>query len=418
MALMKKIEKALALKILTHINTNLLSKLLSKKRKHSGKYKTQILIDISVFNQNDAGTGIQRVVRTIKKVIELNYINHQLMRDNFSIRFIYASRKKSYHYLDNNKKISVEKGDIFFGLDWSAHILTSNFNEIINLKYSGVFFSFILYDMLPATNPEWFTKETVQKHSLWLKLISITADQILCISNDVKDNLLKHYDNHLFNHDHIDICTIPLGCDFENYPSEVKFHQNCQLEFIKKPFALVVGTLEPRKGHIDVIEVFKQLWQEKYELNLIFVGHNGWSNNKILELIKTTISEFPENFKHLENVNDLELKIIYESAKIVICPSLGEGYGLPVIEAMYFNKCIIARNIPVFREVSNNQINFFTSNDELKNELSNLNLYDFTTQNYHRISWQYSTQIILKKIYAAAFKEGNKLEFFKLDNED
>lgn len=332
-----------------------------KSKTHKNK---KIYVDVSVIIQSDAGTGIQRVVRSISE--NLKKIANE--SDDLDVYFIYATRKRPYRILKKSKPCTDdpyyegESGDVFFGLDWSAHILYNNEAQLLSWKKKGVQLSFVVYDMLPQENPEWFTPATVKKHKAWFKAICRYADQLLCISNDVRQKVNSKLSLTRKNHN-IKISTIPMGYDITT-SNELNKQEIDTKKFGE--YALVVGTLEPRKGHMDVLTAFTELW-ENYEsnLNLVIIGKNGWCNDIIKNQIKKSIYLNQKIF-WLDKINDFELIQFYKNCSLMVVPSLAEGYGLPLVEAMKYNKKIICRNIPIFYEISKGNCSFFKEIADLK----------------------------------------------------
>jgi glycosyltransferase involved in cell wall biosynthesis len=128
----------------------------------------------------------------------------------------------------------------------------------------------------------------------------------------------------------------------------------------------MVGTLEPRKGHTQTIAAFEKLWADGVDVNLVVVGRQGW----MMETLVERLGHHPELNKHLfwlNGISDELLEKVYSSSACLIAASEGEGFGLPLIEAAQHKLPIIARDIPVFREVAGNHAFYFTGTrpDEL-----------------------------------------------------
>ncbi len=134
-----------------------------------------------------------------------------------------------------------------------------------------------------------------------------------------------------------------------------------------RPTFLIVGTIEPRKGHLQAIDAFDQLWSQGLDVNLIIVGADGWRN--VPESVRLTIPRIvarlqshPERGRRLLWLNgpsDEYLEKIYAACRCLIAASEGEGFGLPLIEAARHRLPIIARDIPVFREVAGDHAFYF-----------------------------------------------------------
>jgi glycosyltransferase involved in cell wall biosynthesis len=114
---------------------------------------------------------------------------------------------------------------------------------------------------------------------------------------------------------------------------------------------LMVGTLEPRKGHEQVLEAFEQLWENGLNINLVIVGKQGWLMEAVIKRLRTHRNLNRQLF-WLEDISDEYLKRLYDTCTCLIAASYGEGFGLPLIEAAQHKLPIIARDIPVFREVA------------------------------------------------------------------
>jgi glycosyltransferase involved in cell wall biosynthesis len=143
---------------------------------------------------------------------------------------------------------------------------------------------------------------------------------------------------------------LPDGAD------DVLDHLNCRLIF------LMVGTLEPRKGHHQVLEAFEQLWQRGLDVNLVIVGKQGW----LVEQLVKKISLHPELGRRLlwlDGISDEYLEKVYAASTCLIAASEGEGFGLPLIEAAQHGLPVIARDLPVFREVAGDHAFYYSGNE-------------------------------------------------------
>jgi glycosyltransferase involved in cell wall biosynthesis len=128
----------------------------------------------------------------------------------------------------------------------------------------------------------------------------------------------------------------------------------------QRPTFLMVGTLEPRKGYLQTIDAFTQLWDQGVDVNLVIVGKEGWTSlagpqrRTIPHIIRAigVSTELGERFFWLEEVSDEALELLYSASNCIIVASEAEGFGLPIIEAAHHELPLIVRDIPVFREVA------------------------------------------------------------------
>ena len=130
-----------------------------------------------------------------------------------------------------------------------------------------------------------------------------------------------------------------------------------------RPTLLMVGTLEPRKGHAQALNAFETLWADGHALNLVIVGKSGWLVDDLIERIRS----HPENGDQLlwlSNASDECLEDLYGRATCLLAASEAEGFGLPLIESARRGLPILARDLPVFREVAGSAAHYFTDNSD------------------------------------------------------
>jgi glycosyltransferase involved in cell wall biosynthesis len=334
----------------------------------------QLLVDVSVIAQNDAGTGIQRVVRAI-----LAELMKQLPAE-FELQLVYATKRRAYHYASAmhqqlglptyhaaDSLVNVNAGDVFLGLDLCAHILPKRGAQLERWKRAGVSINVLVYDLLPVQNPEWFYKRTTKNFRLWLRTIAIFADNLICISNTVRRDLELFLQSQfgLLPSSMPAMHVVTLGADIEaTLPSSGISQQQQQLlqQLQQHKTVLMVGTLEPRKGHKDVLRAFERLWQQDQQINLVICGKPGWKT-EILQQRILQHAELGQRLFWLQDASDETLSKLYQLCDGVVVASFGEGFGLPLFEALRFNKPVLARDLPVFREIAGDQVEFFASSD-------------------------------------------------------
>jgi len=133
----------------------------------------------------------------------------------------------------------------------------------------------------------------------------------------------------------------------------------------------MVGTIEPRKGHLQAIEAFDRLWAEGVDVNLVIVGKEGWkpladADRRTLPRVMARLSGHPELGRRLlwpSDVDDATLQRIYGTSACLIFASEGEGFGLPLIEAARHDLPLLVRDLPVFREVAGAAAAYFDGLD-------------------------------------------------------
>jgi glycosyltransferase involved in cell wall biosynthesis len=124
------------------------------------------------------------------------------------------------------------------------------------------------------------------------------------------------------------------------------------------PSFLTVGTIEPRKGYAQVLAAFEKLWDSGCDLRLVIVGEPGLTVEELVEKLRFH-PKLGSLLFWLEGVSDADLERIYGACSCLIAASEGEGFGLPLIEAAQHKLPILARDIPVFREIAGEHASFF-----------------------------------------------------------
>lgn len=119
----------------------------------------------------------------------------------------------------------------------------------------------------------------------------------------------------------------------------------------RKEYILAVGTIEPRKNLLCLLEAYKRLPETLRKKHpLIIVGNGGWGDIQI---------PFDENISYTGYVEDSRLVELYKEARLFAFPSLYEGFGLPVLEALATNTPIVCSNIPPLKAIAGDQATYF-----------------------------------------------------------
>jgi glycosyltransferase involved in cell wall biosynthesis len=123
---------------------------------------------------------------------------------------------------------------------------------------------------------------------------------------------------------------------------------------------LMVGTLEPRKGHEQALAAFERMWDLGSNARLLIVGKAGWMVEELVRRIRSHNQNGSRLF-WVESASDAALAEFYRSSDLLLAASYAEGFGLPLIEAALHGLPTLARDIPVFREVAGSTAVFFTA---------------------------------------------------------
>lgn len=389
----------------------------------------RLFLDVSITSRDDLKTGIQRVVRALLLALL------EAPPTGYRIEPVYLSNVGGkWHYrhacgytLDllgcppevlHQECVVPEESDVLLGLDLSGDLL-------VQAECDGLFADFrnrgatvysVVYDLLPVQMPEVFPPNSSLHHERWLKAIS-TFDGAICISKAVAFDLAewqRETDFDRTNRRPFQTSWFHLGADLANSAPSRGLPDNAEWvlhQLRDRCSFLLVGTIEPRKGYLQTIEAFSQLWNDGVDVNLIIVGKEGW--NGLPDTMRRDIPQTVERLRNhpelnkrlfwLEGISDEYLERVYAVSTCLIAASYGEGFGLPLIEAAQHKLPIIARDIPVFREVAGENAIYFDGKapEDLATTIQAwLRLYEdkkhIKSGDIPWLTWKHSSQQLLK----------------------
>jgi len=331
----------------------------------------QLLVDVSALVQTDLKTGIQRVVRSIL----LSLI--ATPPAGFRVEPVFTTGgNRPYHYarrfglglvgedmvMLEDAPVDLHPGDVFFGLDLFLSGVHQNERLLLSMRDRGVEIYFCMYDILPMLRPDVFPFGTDQGFGDFLRTVHKVSDGVLCISRAVADELATWFEGQgLQRALPLQLGFFHLGADINASAPSTGLPPDASIvlgALAQRPSFLMVGTVEPRKGHAQALAAFDLLWERGVDVNLVVVGKQGWMVEAVAERMKTH-PELGKRLFWLAGISDEMLLKLYADTSALLFPSEGEGFGLPLIEAAQYGTSIIARGLPVFREVAGSHAHYF-----------------------------------------------------------
>lgn len=325
----------------------------------------RLFVDLAMISGHDAGTGIQRVVRALALALSGQ------APGGWDLQFVAATRAERYHRIawpappEQEKKlvpIQARPGDVFVGLDYSPDMVRWHRHQLAQFRRAGCTLWFLVHDLLPAQRPDWFSARTVVRYRAWLDILASLADGFFCNSHETEADLVAELRHYGLSPGDYRSRVLPMGYDISESIHETSSRDSASREQIRvlasQPYFLNVGTLEPRKGHIDLIRAFEVLWATGSDQILLLIGRLGWRVDDLRDAI-VSHAEFGRRLIWLNDVDDAGLIEAYRGSEGVLVSSHAEGYGLPLIEALGHNKPVMARDLPIFRWHEPNGVHFF-----------------------------------------------------------
>lgn len=331
--------------------------------------RPRLLVDVTELAAHDHRTGIQRVTRAIATEwlsrppagydVQLVRIDRGL--GNYVCANAYTPRLLPSAPDQDDSPLVCHAGDVFLGLDLVGDTASVVPHWFEYFRATGVKVAFVIYDILPVRHPEWWPVDGGRYHERWLAAVAACADQMICISRAVAADVQAWEENALLERMPV-VDWFHLGADIEGSTPTIGLPDagsGVVDRIAASTSFLMVGTLEPRKGHAQALDAFELLWAQGQDVLLVIVGKRGWLVDELCD----RIAGHPERNKRLfwlEAVSDEYLSKVYAASTCLLAPSRGEGFGLPLIEAAQQRMPVLARDLPVFREVAGGHASYFS----------------------------------------------------------
>ena len=167
------------------------------------------------------------------------------------------------------------------------------------------------------------------------------ANKVICVSRFTKKELEFFFPNYKNKFE----LSYPGSNLIKKKLNKIK--KNEKNLFKKNKFFIFVGTIEPRKNIEKLIFAYSSLLKKNLiNLNFFIIGNQGWGHLRLDDLIKSL--NLDKNVFWFKNIDDKSLANFYYSCEFLALPSIYEGFGLPVLEALTFNKkVLISENSPM-----------------------------------------------------------------------
>jgi glycosyltransferase involved in cell wall biosynthesis len=204
-----------------------------------------------------------------------------------------------------------------------------------------------IHDLTFFTNPEWHERSKV---AFFRRAITYSAEhaRVLVSVSDFSARLID-----AMIPAHAPIVVAPLGVELAIFQPEDRDDESILRSHALPadvPFIFFVGTVEPRKGLDVLLDAFGEIARDDHEVELWLAGQAGWGEGPIEAQIEG--HPFHARIRRLGFVVDALLPVLYRHARAVTYPSRGEGFGLPVLEAMACGASVVTTDGTVMAEVA------------------------------------------------------------------
>ena len=223
------------------------------------------------------------------------------------------------------------------------------------LKAVGVKLGHFVHDVIPVLQPQLFEPDVGRLIASHLIGVLESADLILVSSDATRSDVLEICRRRGVEPPIVE--AVRLGDTLiDEEPSE-------SVAGVAAPFLLSVGTVEVRKNHALLYQVYKLAAEKGVDLPpLVIAGRAGWLTADIVYVIQHDPA-VRHKIEILHNVSDRQLSWLYEHCLITVYPSICEGWGLPVAEALSYGKIALASTSPSLREIGGGLVEYFSPFD-------------------------------------------------------
>lgn len=326
----------------------------------------KIGFDISQTGITKAGCGYFADT-LIRNLLKIDSDNEYLLYSVFGISFWDPEHSKNISRINKSNcthlldKLSYEESIALWSGSTAVNEKKLGEPDIIHAnnfscpKFTKARVVYTLYDLSFLDYPEFTSEENRWKCFNGVFDAALRADLIIAISNYSKQRFLQ-----LFPHFPVErIRVVYLGSRFEEPITEKPFSNLNQ-----NNFWLCVGTLEPRKNLRRTLRAYKHHLDIHLDPKpLVLAGAQGWLEDDIDQFIMNL--GLTEYVCKLGYVDDPTLKWLYQNCWAFIYPSIYEGFGLPVLEAMNLGAAIITSNTTSLPEVGGDAVLYVNPIDEI-----------------------------------------------------
>lgn len=213
------------------------------------------------------------------------------------------------------------------------------------LQRSGLKPIFFVHDLIPLTHPEYCRPGESGRHRARMNTVLGTGHGVIVNSAATLEELAAYAK--------VNGLPMPPAVVALLAPAQLPVHDAGAP--LRKPYFVMLGTIEPRKNHSLLLQLWRQLIERLGEAapRLVIIGQRGWECENVVDLLERC--EALKGFVfELPACTDAELASWLQHAQALLFPSFTEGYGMPLVEALELGVPVIASDLPAFREIAGN----------------------------------------------------------------
>ena len=288
------------------------------------------------------------------------------------------------------EKLTGQEVDVFHSSDWTQPKTKSKNTKKVTT----------IHDMTVNLFPSSFDPKIIKAQKQRLRIVKEEVDLVIADSQTTKDDIIKFLE---IPEEKIKVVYLGVSEEFRPADDE-RINAVLQKYKIKKPYILSVGTQEPRKNIQKLIDSFEKIREEQPDFSLVLVGKQGWGQG----------FHFTEGVIWTGYIPKEDLVSVYSGSRVFVYPSLYEGFGLPILEAMACGVPVVTSNNSSMTEIAKDVAILVDPRSETQLEKAIKMVINLTLDDYQKMvraslncarkfTWLKTAKETLK-IYRAAYR--------------
>lgn len=214
---------------------------------------------------------------------------------------------------------------------------------------------YLIHDLIPLTHPEYCRAGEGEKHRRRMGNVLDSAAGLIGNSQVTLDGLARFAEE----------TGRSMPVSVAAWISGGQFPLKVRPVSMSKPYFVVVGTIEGRKNHQLLLDVWRNLvlGQGSDAPILLIVGQRGWQADRVFDQLDD-LGELQDHVREFGACDDEEVAAWTAGARALLMPSFAEGFGLPVFEALQLGTPVIAADLPVYREIAGDIPTYLAPDDK------------------------------------------------------
>lgn len=305
---------------------------------------------VPVLPEYDTGRIFSVSYNTFIELVELFHATH-VNRDEILRNVGNVERSKSL--------ASPSAGDIFViaGAFW----IINRYDRVAELRRNGMKFGLFIHDLIQIRNKDYVMPDAVDRFNIQLSDALELCDFVLTNSAYVRDDVKLYLEQTKHLNIPVKEVLLPTELNIVELQNSAAELSDPKLNFvIENDYVLVVSTIEIRKNHKLLIQVWEELRKEMGDKvpYLVFVGKWGWQIDTLHAYIDN--QGYEDDWLFIFNgISDVMMETLYKRAMFTVYPSFAEGFGLPIGESLAYGKPCLASNTTAMPEVGREFVRYF-----------------------------------------------------------